>query len=554
MRVNKEQIVGALKLIGLEFNDAELDQMLPRVNQALGNYEALRRIEIGYGVEPAFHFSPGLPDRTPIKGPQRFEPTISRPGAAANGKAPARNSKAPANLEDAAFWPVTELAPLIHSRAVSSTDLTKMYIARMKMYSPKLLCLITLTEDLALERAAEADTEIRQGKYRGPLHGIPFGVKDLFDSKGIRTTWGAEPFENRVPDEDATCVARLHKAGAVLMAKLSMGALAQGDLWFEGRTKNPWNTERGSSGSSAGSASATSAGLVAFALGTETLGSIVSPSTECGTVGLRPTYGRVSRQGAMALSWTMDKIGALCRGVEDCALVLNAIYGPDGHDRSVGADPFNWEPRKPLRSLKVGVMQSLFDRIGAGRGGGGGGGGRGGDPNAAAELKAVYMHALGDLKTAGVNMTRVEYDEGQLPMRFLLEAEGAAAFDDITRDGQVRTLKGQAAGDWPNTFRTSRLIPAVEYIRAQRARTLVVEKFEKFMADWDVIVIPSTALLTTTNLTGNPQVVLKCGFTGGLPRSIGFIGKIYEEGSPLRVALAYEQATEWHKKNPVLSV
>src|SRR5580704_6012568 len=381
MRVTKEEITGALKLMGLEFTDAELDTMLPSVNRALGNYEALRKVEIGYGVEPSFHFQPGLPSRVPIKGPQRFETTMAKAGT----------PKAPANLEDVAFWPVTELAPLVRSRAVASTDLTKMYIARMKRYSPKLLCLITLTEDLAMERAAAADKEIRQGKYKGPLHGIPFGVKDLFDTKGIKTTWGAEPFEDRVPDEDATCVDRLNKAGAVLMAKLSMGALAQGDLWFNGRTKNPWNTERGSSGSSAGSASATSAGLVGFALGTETLGSIVSPSTECGTVGLRPTHGRVSRKGAMALSWTMDKIGPICRGVEDCALVLNAIYGPDGHDRSVGADPFHWEPRKPLKNLKVGVMQTLFDRVAAGRGGGGGG--RGGDPNAAAEIKAMYAQA-----------------------------------------------------------------------------------------------------------------------------------------------------------------
>jgi Asp-tRNA(Asn)/Glu-tRNA(Gln) amidotransferase A subunit family amidase len=552
MRVSKDQVVGALKLMGLEFTDPELEMMLPGVNRALGSYEGLRGVDIGYGVEPAFHFSPGLPDRTPIKGPQRFETTIPRV-AAAKGKAPARAPKAPTDLEEVAFWPVTRIAPLIHSRAVSSTELTKMYIARMKMYSPKLLCLITLTEDLALERAGEADQQIRQGKYRGPLHGIPYGVKDLFDSKGILTTWGAEPFQSRVPDEDATCVDRLNKAGAVLIAKLSMGALAQGDLWFQGRTNNPWNLARGSSGSSAGSASATSAGLVGFSLGTETLGSIVSPSTECGTVGLRPTYGRVSRKGAMALSWTMDKIGPICRGVEDCAIVLHAIYGPDGHDRSVGADPFHWEPRKPLRSLKVGVMQSLFDRIGAGRGGFGGGG-RGPDPSAVSELKKVYDQALADLKKAGVNMTPVEYDEGPAnQLRFLLEAEGAAAFDDITRDGQVRTLKGQGAGDWPNSFRTSRLIPAVEYIRAQRGRTLVVERFEKFMADWDVIVIPSTALLTTTNLTGNPQVVLKCGFINGLPRSIGFLGKVYDEGSPLRVALAYEQVTEWHKKNPVLS-
>jgi Asp-tRNA(Asn)/Glu-tRNA(Gln) amidotransferase A subunit family amidase len=548
MRVTKEQITGALQLMGLEFTGPEIDMMLRPVNQALSSYEALRKEEIGYGVEPAFHFQPGLPNRAPIKGPQRFDTTIANP------KPGTPAPKAPANLEEAAFWPVTQLAPLIRSRAVSSTSLAKMYIARMKQYSPKLLCLITLTEDLALERAAEADQQIRQGKYRGPLHGIPFGVKDLFDTKGIRTTWGAEPFEDRVPDEDATCVDRLHKAGAVLMAKLSMGALAQGDLWFNGRTRNPWNPESGSSGSSAGSASATAAGLVGFALGTETLGSIVSPSTVCGTVGLRPTYGRVSRHGAMALSWTMDKIGPICRGVEDCAIVLNAIYGPDGHDRSVGADPFHWEPRKPLKSLKVAVMQSMFDRIGAGRGGGGGGGGgRGADPNAAAEMKAMYAQALADITRAGVTMTPVEYDEGTLPLRFLLEAEGAAAFDDITRDGEVRTLKGQAAGDWPNSFRTSRLIPAVEYIRAQRARTLVVEKFERFMAQWDVVVIPTNSLLTTTNLTGNPQVVMKCGFTGGLPRSISFLGKIYDEGSPLRVALAYEQVTEWHKKNPALT-
>jgi Asp-tRNA(Asn)/Glu-tRNA(Gln) amidotransferase A subunit family amidase len=541
MRVTKDQITGALKLMGLEFQDAEIDMMLPRVNQALNDYEQLRTVELGYDVEPAFHFQPGLPDRKPIHGPQRFITTIPHNGS----------HKAPKDIEDLAFQRVTDIAPLIRSRVITSTALTKMYIERMKRYSPKLLCLITLTEDLALERAAAADAEIRQGRYRGPLHGIPYGVKDLFDTKGIKTTWGAEPFQNRVPDQDATCVDRLNKAGAVLMAKLSMGALAQGDLWFQGQTKNPWNLERGSSGSSAGSASATAAGLVGFSLGTETLGSIVSPSTECGTVGLRPTYGRVSRKGAMALSWTMDKIGPICRGVEDCAIVLNAIYGPDGHDRSVGADPFHWEPNRPLHTLRVGILQAAFDRVGAGRGGFGGG--RGGDPNAAAELKAVYAQAIEDLKKAGVNMTAVEYDEGQLPMRFLLNAEGAEAFDDITRDGEVRTLKGQRPNDWPNTFRSSRLIPAVEYIRAQRARTLIVEKFEKFMADWDVIVIPSNALLTTTNLTGNPQVVLKCGFTGGLPRSVGFLGKIYDEGSPLRVALAYERATEWHKKNPDLS-
>jgi Asp-tRNA(Asn)/Glu-tRNA(Gln) amidotransferase A subunit family amidase len=538
LRVTREQVQAALKLLGLEFEEAEIDMMLRNVDNALTSYEAVRKIDVAYDVEPSFTFHPGLPDRTPIKGPQRFETTIPKTSAA----------KAPSDLEQLAFLPVTELAPLVRSRAVSSTDLTKMYLARMKKYSPKLLCLITLTEELALQQAAAADSEIEAGKYRGPLHGIPFGLKDLFDTKGIATTWGAEPFEKRVPENDATCVERLYKAGAVLIGKLSMGALAQGDVWFAGTTKSPWPTDaarargeydRGSSGSSAGSGSATAAGLVGFSLGTETLGSIVSPSTNCGTVGLRPTYGRVSRHGAMALSWTMDKIGTICRSVEDCALVLNAIYGPDGHDRSVGADPFHWEPRKPVSSLRVGVLQASFDRL-------------------QEAPKKIYGQSLSDLKNTGAKLTPVEYQEDLAGIRYLLEAEGAAAFDDITRDGQVRTLRGQGPGDWPNSFRSSRLIPAVEYIRAQRIRTMLVEKFEKFMADWDVIVVPGSGPLTTTNLTGNPQVVVRCGYTESATRTpwsmLGFIGKIYDEGSPLRLALAFEQATGWHKKTPTLIV
>jgi Asp-tRNA(Asn)/Glu-tRNA(Gln) amidotransferase A subunit family amidase len=533
MRVTKDQVAAALKLLGLEFQDSEMESMLRGVNQALGNYESLRKLDIPLDTEPAFCFHPGLPGRQPIKGPQRFETTIPKSGAAKAPSKLAPSNLAPSNLEDLAFWRVTELAPLIRSRAVSSTDLTKMYIERMKKYSPKLLCLITSTEDLAMDQAALADREIKSGHYRGPLHGIPFGLKDLFDTKGIPTTWGAEPYQNRVPDRDATVVERLRNAGAVLIAKLSMGALAQGGLWFKGMTKTPWNTEQTSSGSSAGSASSTAAGLVGFSLGTETLGSIVSPSQACGTVGLRPTYGRISRYGAMALSWTMDKIGPICRGVEDCAIVLNAVHGPDGRDRTVGADPFHWEPRRPLKSMKIGILQKDFDR-------------------ASGDQKKVYDQALEDLKKAGAAMTPCEFQEDINMIRFLLTAEAGAAFDDITRDGRVRDLRGQGPGDWPNTFRASRLIPAVEYIRAQRGRTMLIEKFEKFMADWDAIVMPPNSLLTTTNLTGNPQVVMKCGFVNGLPRSISFLGKIYDEGSPLRVALAYEQVTEWHKKNPTL--
>jgi Asp-tRNA(Asn)/Glu-tRNA(Gln) amidotransferase A subunit family amidase len=531
MRITKDQVTGALKLMGLEFQDPEIDMMLRGVNGALFSFESLRQIDVPLDTEPAFTFRPGLPDRVSIKGPARFETTIAR-----------QVPKKPANLGDIAFWRVVDLAPLLRSRAVSSTDLTRMYIERMKRYSPNLLCLITLTEDLALTQAAEADKEIRLGKYRGPLHGIPFGLKDLFDTKGILTTFGAEPYRTRIASYDATVVERLRAAGAVLIAKLSMGALAQGGLWFKGTTKTPWNIEATSSGSSAGSASATAAGLVGFSLGTETLGSIVSPSMACGTVGLRPTYGRISRYGAMGLSWTMDKIGPICRGVEDCAIVLHACYGPDSHDRSVTSDVFHWEPRKPLSAMKVGVLQRDFDR-------------------ATDEMKKIYDQALADLQKAGVKMTPVEFPEDGPGLRFLLSAEAAAAFDDITRDGQVRNLSGQTPGDWPNTFRTSRLIPAVEYIRAQRARTLLVQRFERFMEDWDVVVIPPTSLLTTTNLTGNPQVVMKCGFTETtrqdgtkiqVPRSIGFLGKVYDEGSPLRVALAYENATEWHKRNPTL--
>ncbi len=534
MRVTKDQLQAALKLLGLEFQDAEIDMMLNNVNRNLYSYEQLRTVEIPYDTEPAFAFHPGLPDRQPIHGPQRFEPTVTRVAA---------RHRAPKDLEDLAFDRITELAPLVRSRAVSSTELTKMYLARMKKYSPKLLCLVTLTEDLALEQAAEADRELRAGRYRGPLHGIPFGVKDLFDTKDIPTTWGAEPFQKRIPTYDATVIERLRKAGAVLMAKLSMGALAMGDLWFAGQTKSPWPTaeakargeyDRGSSGSSAGSGASTAAGLVGFSLGTETLGSIVSPSTACGVTGLRPTYGRISRHGAMALSWTMDKIGPICRGVEDCALVLHAVYGPDGYDRTVAPDPFHWEPQRPLSSMKIGVYEKGFDQMRS-------------DAD-----KKVYTQALADLKKAGVSMKPVDFEEDLTMIRFLLEAEGAAAFDDITRDGQVRTLRGQTPGSWPNSFRSNRLVPAVEYIRAQRARSLLVAKFEKFMADWDVIVIPPTAFLTTTNLTGNPQVVMKCGFVDGVPRTIGFLGRIYEEGSPLRVALAYERATDWHKMNPTL--
>ena len=524
-KVTTEQAAAALKLLGLEFSEADIALMVPNLNRSLAGYEELRQVPIPLDTEPAFSFHPGLPSVAAPSGKKLFKPSKLKAPAKATWK----------SIEELAFLPVTELAPLVKKRLVSSTELTKMYLERLKKFGPRLNCVITLTEELALKQAAQADDEIRRGKYKGPLHGIPWGAKDLLATKGIPTTWGAEPFQQQIIDRDATVVQRLREAGAVLVAKLSMGALAQGGLWFGGMTKTPWNIEQTSSGSSAGSASATAAGLVGFSIGTETLGSIVSPSVRCGTVGLRPTYGRVSRAGAMALSWTMDKIGPICRGVEDCALVLNAIYGPDGQDRTVTSHPFQWEAARPLKSLRIGYLETAF-------------------ANFKEAEKKVYDQALADLKKAGVEMKPVAMsDDDGRKLRFLLSAEAAAAFDDITRDGKVAQLKGQSPNDWPNTFRSSRLIPAVEYIRAQRGRTLLTQKMEAWLADWDCIVIPPMALLTTTNLTGHPQVVLKCGFVDGMPRSLSFLGRLYDEASPLRVALAYEQATQWHRQNPPLS-
>jgi Asp-tRNA(Asn)/Glu-tRNA(Gln) amidotransferase A subunit family amidase len=518
-RVGKELLAAALKVMGLEFTDPQLDLMLPRVNRLLGQLESVRKIDVPLDTEPAFLFTPQLPGRQwPKKA--RFQPL----------KYKARTGWK--EVHDLAFWPVTQLAPLVRAKKVSSQALTRMYLDRLKRHAPALNCVITLTEELALEQAQRADAEIRRGKYRGPLHGIPWGAKDLFATKGIRTTWGAEPFQNQVPDYNATIVDRLEQAGAVLIAKLSMGALAMGGLWFGGMTKTPWDPERTSSGSSAGSAAAAAAGLAGFTIGTETLGSIISPSIRCGVVGLRPTYGRVSRYGAMGLSWTMDKVGPICRSVEDCALVLRAIHGPDGRDPSVLDAPFGWEPGRPLKGLRVGVLEKEFELTDE-------------------KEKPLFRRALDDLAKTGVNLEPVElpkFDAASLLV--ILSAEAATAFDDLTRSGGVDQLKDQGPGAWPNSFRSSRLIPAVEYLRAQRARTLLMRAMEEFMTKWDVLVSPPGASLTVTNLTGHPQIVVPCGFIDKLPRGLVFTGRLCEEGLPMRVALAYQQSTEWHTKRP----
>ena len=540
MRITKEMMHNSEKLIGIELTDAQETMALRGVNGNLDSYEIVRKIDVPLDTEPAVVFHPALPGfhikRAPAKLKFRF----------------GRNEPAPyKSVEDLAFATVPQLAELIRTKRVSSVELTRMYLSRLKKYGPKLLCVVTLTEDTAMKQAEGADDDLKRGKYRGPLHGIPWGAKDLFATKGIKTTWGAEPYRDQVIDYDATVVERLRDAGAVLVAKLSMGALAQGARWFAGVTRNPWNPNEdrnGSSGSSAGPASATAAGLVGFSIGTETLGSIVSPSSTCGVTGLRPTYGRVSRYGAMGLSWTMDKIGPICRGVEDCAAALEAIYGPDSKDMTVGDAPFNWNADVPLSSLRVAYLKTEFEAT----------------PPANAneqqrkgieDRNAMYKQALADLENAGVKMTPIELPKFPTNnIRYILNAEAATAFDDITRDGRVNQLSGQEAFDWPNSFRTSRFIPAVEYLRAQRARVLLMREMDKLMSQWDVFVAPApgSASLIITNMTGHPTVCVPCGFTGApsLPRAIMFTGGLYDEASPLRVALAFEKATKWHTMHP----
>lgn len=536
LRVTKEMMHQAEKLIGIELTDAQEAMALGGVNRNLDSYETVRKIDVPLDTEPAIAFHPARARKHLYATKTKFR----------FGKVDVPQFK---TIADLAFATVPQLAELLRTRRISSTELTKMYLARLKQYGDKLLCVVTLTEDLALKQAAAADAEIKRGKYRGPLHGIPWGAKDLFATKGIKTTWGAEPYRDQVIDYDSTVVERLNEAGAVLVAKLSMGALAQGARWFAGVTRNPWQPDEaqtGSSGSSAGPAAATAAGLVGFSIGTETLGSIVSPSSRCGVTGLRPTYGRVSRYGAMGLSWTMDKIGPICRGVEDCAAALNAIYGPDGKDITVGDAPFNWNADTNISSLRIGYLKTEFDGPTT--------------PPAneqqrtqSEQRRALYKTALEVLEKAGAKLTPIELPK--LPagaLRFILTAEAAAAFDDITRDGRVNQLSGQSPGDWPNTFRTARFIPAVEYLRAQRARTLLIRELEQLMSQWDVFVSPApgSASLLVTNLTGNPAVVLPCGFINELPVAIMFTGGVYDEVSPLRVALAFERATKWHEMHP----
>ena len=524
--VTKNMLRDAEILSGLEFTEEERELMLQGLEDNLKNYKILREIEIENSVSPAIYFNP-VPAGVKIKKGK----SLVKPGSV-------RPPKVPSNLEELAFYPVTHLSKLIFSGKVSSTELTKMYLSRLKKYDPKLKFLVTLTEELALEQAGKADREIAAGKYRGALHGIPWGAKDLLAVKGYKTTWGAMPYKDQIIDTDATVVKKLEEAGAVLIGKLTLGALAMGDVWFDGKTRNPWNPEQGSSGSSAGPGSATAAGCVGFSIGTETWGSIVSPSTRCGVTGLRPTFGRVSRYGAMALSWSMDKIGPMCRSVEDCALVFNAIYGPDGKDISLYDYPFNYNARMNIRNLRIGYYKSAFDA----------------ERRRNPEGKANDDATLEKLKSMGLNMIPIELPDYPVSaISFILSAEASAAFSELTLSNRDDLLVRQGRGAWPNSFRQARFIPAVEYIQANRLRTKIMEEMAKLFDKIDLYVTPSYggSNLLLTNLTGHPCLVLPNGFReNGTPTSISFIGNLFDEGKILSVAKAYQDATDFHLKYP----
>ena len=523
--ITSEAVVETEKLIGLEFPEKKIEMMLPGLREQLSNFENLRKFPLSNSVPPAVLFNP-IPVGMKIES-KRKKFKINFP----------RDVKLPANTEDLAYYSLGELAALIKTRQITSEQLTHFFLERLKKHGPKLECVVTLTEKRALAEARRADREIAAGKYRGPLHGIPYGAKDLLATREVPTTWGAAPYTNQIFDSDAVVIQRLEAAGAVLIVKTTLGELAMGETWFGGMTRNPWNPKQGSSGSSAGSCAATAAGLIPFGIGSETLGSIVSPCDRCGTTGLRPSYGRVSRTGAMALSWTMDKLGPICRNVEDCAIVFNAIYGPDGIDQTLYDVPFNYEPDIQLRKLRIGYLKADFEKE-------------------TGERREHDQAALQKMRELGVELIPValpDYPVGD--MMFVLSTEAATAFDDLTRTCNDDLLKQQGRNAWPNTFRQKRFIPAVEYLQAQRIRYLLIQDMGRIFSAVDVFLAPSFTgkILLMSNLTGNPCVVLPAGFSkAGTPTSICFIGKLFGEADLLRVARKFQDATDFHRKHPVL--
>ena len=512
--VTAEMVKNAEWVSGVELTDDQRKQVAAAMTRALLDFAALHKIDVPNSLPPAIHFIPDLVTGQQAPRPFQGPPTIRTYGP------PEVEEKRPAKDEDLAFLPLATLSKLVRDKRVSSVELTKLYLARLKQYDPALKCVVTTTDELALKQAEAADREIATGKYRGPLHGIPWVAKDLIAYPGYRTTWGAGHYKEQVIEEKAAVAARLDAAGAVLTAKVTLGTLALGDVWFGGTTRNPWNVKQGSSGSSAGSASSVSAGLTAFGIGTETQGSILSPCTRCGVTGLRPTFGRVSRAGCMTLAWSMDKLGPIARSVEDCALVFNAIHGADVNDPASVTRPFAWPYTADIKKLRVGYVGANEDRE---------------------DLKV--------LKELGVTLVPIALPQKLvLPaLQLILTVESAAAFDDVA----LKNLD-EGLGFWPPTFRRGRFIPAVEYLRAQRVRTLLMREMAKVMETVDLYVGGND--LVMCNMTGHPTVVLPNGLAkGNVPTAITFTGRLWGESELLAVAKAYQEATGHHLKHPDMS-
>lgn len=515
----------AMNPMDLQFDASEQIMIDSGMAELVDAYRGIRAYPLPNSTPPAIQFNPL---------PYGFE--IPKPTPQIEWTIPGDISR-PTWEADLAFMSIPELASLIRSGEISCLALTEFFLNRLKKYDPQLHCVVTLTEEYAIEQARKMDAELAAGKDRGILHGIPYGAKDLFSFPGYPTTWGAGAYREQVLDETAGIISKLEQSGAILVAKTTLGALAMGDVWFADTTRNPWNLSEGSSGSSAGSASATAAGLLPFAIGTETWGSIVSPATRCGTTGLRPTYGRVTRSGAMALSWSMDKVGTISRSATDCAIVFDAIRGLDPADKTLIDAGFTYPEKVDLSTLRIGYFKSAFDKEYG--------------------VSKFDRKTLRTLKKMGAELIPVELDNDDLPyyaMSIILEAEAAAAFDELTRSNRDTLLVRQHRYAWPNLFRTARYITAVEYIQANRIRTDLIEDYHKRLKDFDVVVIPSFEggnHLLATNLTGHPVVVVPNGFKeSGSPTSISFLGNLFDEGTILAVAAAYQENTSFNKKRP----
>ena len=523
--ISVETIAMAERIAGVNFTENQREMMVEDLTENLDRYEALRNLDMPNHVAPAF-----------VLKPYEYEGNSLRKGDFHWQPSPVEK---PADPESLAFMTVAELAFLLKNRLVSSTELAELYLSRLRKYDSVLEAVITYTEDLAIQQAADADRELSEGNWRGPLHGVPYGAKDLLAVKGYPTTWGAKPYENQVIDENAAVVEKLHQAGAVLVAKLSLGALAWGDVWFGGRTKSPWNIEQGSSGSSAGPGAAVAAGLVGFAVGSETHGSIVSPSTRNGVTGFRPTFGTVSRYGAMTLSWTMDKLGPMARSAEDCALIFNTIRGYDARDAATTEAPFPFDPAMDITALRVGYLRDAF------------------------EDDVADNETLETVRRLGVTLEPV-YLPDDLPVESILmtlDVEAATVFDALTRSGGTDTMVRQIKNAWPHVFRRSRLVPAVEFIQANRARTLLMKRVAESLRDIDVFISPTYGggTLAITNLTGHPCVCLPNGFRPledepesprRRPSSITFVGNLYRDAETLILARAYQNVTGFNRLRP----